>query len=125
MARRSGRAVGPAPPRPLGRADLAALCDKDLDISLATPKRILAVMRRVSTDRADVVTLHRAEAAKESREAAGGNARGQSASAADRKLLRALEKASAGDDARPPYPPARSPVAVIAPLHRDASRELV
>jgi hypothetical protein len=133
----------PATLEVLGRADLGALCDQDLDISLATAKRILAVMHRVSTDLADAVTLHRAEAlialadatpdddtpaslydatltlplskralvvktastealleaAKEFREAAGGGTRGLSASAAEKKLLRALEKAAAGDEA--------------------------
>lgn len=45
----------------LGRRDLAELCAKDLDITHATARRILAVMARVTTDLAATVTLHRAE----------------------------------------------------------------
>lgn len=132
----------PATLEALGRADLAELCAKDLDITLSAAKRILAVMKRVTTDLADSVTLHRAEAlieladatpdddtpeslldatltlpltkralvvrdastealteaAKEFREAGAGSARGLSASAAEKKLLRALEKAAKDDD---------------------------
>lgn len=52
----------PATLEALGRADLAALCEKDLDITLATAKRILGVMERVTAELADQITLHRAEA---------------------------------------------------------------
>ena len=46
----------------LGRADLAELCARDLDIHVATARRMLGVMKRVTSDLAAEVTLHRAEA---------------------------------------------------------------